>query len=452
MKVTLIFDIGKTNKKCFLFDEHYQQVFKEYQVVEEIKDEDGFPCDDLPRTQQWMKAVFNKLLNDNKYDIQAINCSGHGASFVHIDQNGELVAPLYNYLKPLPEDIQAAFYRQYGDELSFARTTASPQLGMLNSGLQLYWLKHCKPEIFEQVRWSLHFPQYLSYLFTRQPVSDYTSIGCHTGLWDFTKNDYHSWVYAEGIDRNLAPIVPTNTSQTVLFGEKIIKVGAGIHDSSAALLPYFLSDETPFLLVSTGTWSIALNPFSKEALSAEDLKHDCLNFMRIDGQVVRAARLFLGNEYKLQVKKLKKHYRIEKVRHHQMQFDKKLYQNLSSNNKRHFKFESIQLPREGPISTDLANFSTFKAAYHQLMLELVELQIASAKRAIGNTPIEKIYIDGGFTKNDVYIQLLLLHFKNKQLITANAPLGSALGAALVMRETPVAKQFLEKHYALKALK
>ena len=40
-KVTLIFDIGQTNKKCFLFDENYQEVYKRYQKFPEIKDKDG---------------------------------------------------------------------------------------------------------------------------------------------------------------------------------------------------------------------------------------------------------------------------------------------------------------------------------------------------------------------------------------------------------------------------
>ena len=34
-----------------------------------------------------------------------------------------------------------------------------------------------------------------------------TSIGCHTALWDYKKQDYHTWVKDEGIDKKLAPIV-----------------------------------------------------------------------------------------------------------------------------------------------------------------------------------------------------------------------------------------------------
>ena len=47
-KVTAVFDIGKTNKKIFLFNEDFQQVHKEYIHFDEIIDEDGFPTENLP--------------------------------------------------------------------------------------------------------------------------------------------------------------------------------------------------------------------------------------------------------------------------------------------------------------------------------------------------------------------------------------------------------------------
>ena len=91
------------------------------------------------------------------------------------------------------------FLEKYGPKEQFELETGSPFSGFLNSGLQLYWLKRTKPALFDKIRYSLHFPQYVSYLFTGIPVSDFTSVGCHTGLWDFTRNDYHRWVYDEGI-------------------------------------------------------------------------------------------------------------------------------------------------------------------------------------------------------------------------------------------------------------
>lgn len=447
-KVQAVFDIGKTNKKFFLFDDNYQEVIKDYTSFEEIKDEDGVACDDLPAIQKWLKTTFDQYLVDPAFEIRALNFSSYGASFVHIDQDGEIVTPLYNYLKPYPADILASFYKKYGGEMAFAQQTASPPLGMLNSGLQLYWLKYAKPELFERIRWSMHLPQYLSFLFTGIPLSEYSSIGCHTGLWDFVKNDYHAWVYAEGIDRILPPIVDTTTSINATYKGQKLTIGVGIHDSSSALLPYLLADKKPFLLLSTGTWSIALNPFNHEPLSSEDLHNDCLNFMRIDGLPVKASRLFLGNEYSLQLKKMHAHFDKAYGYHRNIAFDQALYQELTADYKHCFKLESIAIDRAQPEATQLSAFDSFEKAYHQLLIELVELQIEAAQRAIGNTLIHKIYIDGGFADNAIYVELLSAHFHDKKMRITQSPLGSALGAAMVIANKKVGKKFLKKHYAL----
>lgn len=449
MKVTAIFDIGKTNKKFFLFDKNYQEVFKEYSHFEEIEDEDGFPTDNVAAIQAWAKSLFTHILQSKKYKVKAINFSTYGASLVHIDQYGQPVAPLYNYTKPYPNDILQSFYNKYGDSLKLAKETASPPLSMLNSGLQLYWLKYAKPDIFNKIRWSLHLPQYLSFLFTGIPLSDYTSIGCHTMLWNFEKKDYHDWVYAEEIDKILPPIVPTNTSINRDYEGKRIKIGVGIHDSSAALLSYLQADRKPFILLSTGTWSIILNPFSESILTEEDLEKDCLNYMQIDGNPVKASRLFLGKEYQLQVEKLSRHFGKKYGYHRSIKLDKTLYNYLKSEIQHYFHFESIATPRTQPETTQLDRFADFKTAFHQLMLELMELQIQSIEQAMGNTPIKKMYIDGGFADNDIYVKLLSSYFKDYQVRTTQSPLGSSLGAAMVLTDKKPDRDFLKKHYVMK---
>src|SRR5262249_19662768 len=148
--------------------------------------------------------------------------------------------------------------------------------GMLNSGLQLYWMKQAKTERFGQITTSLHLPQYFSFLLTGQKFSDITSVGCHTLLWDFEKNDYHPWVYEEKISTLLAPVqLPRHRVRIETNGHPV-SVGIGVHDSSAALMPYLVSMKDPFILLSTGTWNIAFNPFNHEPLTPEELKQDCL--------------------------------------------------------------------------------------------------------------------------------------------------------------------------------
>ena len=77
-----------------------------------------------------------------------------------------------------------------------------------------------------------------------------------------------------------------------------------MHDSSAALIPYLACFDEPFLLISTGTWCISLNPFNHEPLTAEELQQDCLCYLSYEGKPVKAARYFGGNEHEQTVKKI----------------------------------------------------------------------------------------------------------------------------------------------------
>ena len=175
-------------------------------VLPETKDEDGDTCEDLDLLNSWIRGSLIKPEQAGDIEIRAINFSAYGASFVYIGENEKPVTPLYSYLKSYPEKIKRQFYDQYGGEKTFSMLTASPVLGSLNSGMQLYRLKYEDPEKFSRIRYALHLPQYLSWLLTRKACSDITSIGCHTNLWNFSKNYYHEWVYREAIMDKLAPI------------------------------------------------------------------------------------------------------------------------------------------------------------------------------------------------------------------------------------------------------
>lgn len=350
-------------------------------------------------------------------------------------------------MKPMRQEVIDSFYENYGPEDEFSRVSGSLNMGMLNTGLQLYWLKTDKPEVFSKIKYSLHLPQYLSYLFTGTPVSEYTSIGCHTHLWDFEKNSYHQWVNKEQIDSVLPPIVPSNHLIDIDYKGKNISFGPGIHDSSSALLPYVSSIADPFLLVSTGTWSISINPFTEGALSVEDIKRESLYNMRIDGSPVKVARLFLGNEYKLQTKELTAHFKVHKDYHRTIKFDEDVFFEINKDFEPMFKWKSIRGNNE-PESTHIT-YDKFEHAYHQLMLELVLLQVESINSAIGNQKIDDLYIDGGFSDNDVYIKLLSYYLRGMKLRTTDASLGSALGAAIVISQTKLDPEFLAQNYGLK---
>ena len=251
MDVIAIFDIGKTNKKFLLFDLTLNLVYHEEKLFEEIRDDDGFECDDIEGIVSWMKSRLTDIIKSEDYQVIALNFTSYGASLVHLDNAGNMVTPLYNYLKPMPEGLTEEFHQAWGGVEEFCRITASPALGMLNSGMQMLWLKKTKPAVFARISTTLHLPQYLSWIFTGRKESEYTSLGCHTAMWDFDAMHYHPWLKAEKI-KLPEPVLPSGVFDVSIEG-KTVRTGIGIHDSSASLVPYLKTTDRPFILVSTGT-------------------------------------------------------------------------------------------------------------------------------------------------------------------------------------------------------
>ena len=129
-KVIAVIDIGKTNKKIFLFDKNFEVCFQKSRQFKEIFDEDDFPCDDLELIEKWLLEEIKKIQKNPNYNLKAINFSTHGASLIYLDKEGNRIAPLYNYLKPLDLMEYTSLYKENGGVEEFSRQTASPAYGM----------------------------------------------------------------------------------------------------------------------------------------------------------------------------------------------------------------------------------------------------------------------------------------------------------------------------------
>lgn len=420
-----VIDVGKTNKKLFLFDQDYNIVYERSARFLETTDEDGDPCENLESLRLSVFDSLRSIFNKKDFEVKAINFSAYGASFVNIDEDGNPVTPLYNYLKSYPEELKKQFYDIYGGEEAFSLCTASPVLGSLNSGMQLYRLKHEKPEVFSRIQYSLHLPQYLSYLISCKPCSDITSIGCHTNLWDFHKNDYHQWVYAEGINEKLAPVCPYDETTKAVFPGNNYLVGIGLHDSSAALIPYLVSFQEPFVLLSTGTWCISLNPFNDSALITEELKQDCLCYLHYQGKPVKASRLFAGPVYEEGVKRIADHFNQNIVKYRTVEFNPELVSALKQNANETNDFSK----------RDLSFFKNDDEAYHQLMIDIISQQVKSTQLVLNGSPVKRLFVDGGFSRNAVYMNLLSASFPQLEVYAASMAQATALGAALAIHKS-----------------
>jgi len=431
--VIAIFDVGKTNKKLFLFDEDYHIVYEKTARFIETVDEDGDPCENLESLELSVFESLREVFKLKEFEIKAVNFSTYGASFVHLDDNLKPIAPLYSYLKEFPAKLKEDFYAEYGGEVKLALETSSPVLGNLNSGMQLYRIKHQKPELYKRIKYSLHLPQYLSFLLTGKTCTDITSIGCHTGLWDFEKNDYHDWVYKEGLNEKFAPILSASSILPGKLDDHEFITGVGLHDSSAALIPYLINFNDPFVLISTGTWCISLNPFNATPLTGEDLNNDCLCYMQYKGSPVKASRLFAGNEHEDQVKKIAAHFDVATPVFKNIEYDANVINKLTHDSKGASK--KVSRHQSAFVARDLNSFHDHIEAYHQLMLDIMEQQCQSTQLILNAQQVRRIFVDGGFSKNSIYMNLLAKAFPQLEIFAASMAQATAVGTAIAIHDS-----------------
>lgn len=440
MEVTVIFDIGKTHKKFLLFNDQLQVIMEHTHKTEEIQDDEGDPCDDLQAIARWVHSELDLVMKSKEFTVKKLNFSTYGASLVHLDANNEPATPLYNYLKPIPQSIEDDFYEKYGPREEFSSEVSSPALGMLNSGLQLYWLKKAKPNLYASIRTSLHLPNYMAYLFHGKKISELTSIGCHTALWSFQRSSYHTWVQEERVNTKLPAIVNTCTAFPC-SSDPTLEVGVGIHDSSAALIPYLVQSQDPFILLSTGTWNIALNPFNDSLLGPLDLEKDSLHYFSFEGKPVRANRLFLGNEHDVWNRKLSGYFNKGITYHKSIVPSESIIRRLMDKKGcwepfdlvKYYEYENSLSPLGD--DAELSSFTSYEEAYHDLVLKLAACQVQSIGNVQGEVPIENIFITGGFIENPTFTWLLARHFVDKNVFTTSLQRASALGAAIVLEKT-----------------
>ncbi len=431
-EVILIFDIGKTNKKVILFDRYLKVLHEEETRFDEIVDDEGFPCDDAAQLESWVEKAIMNHSRSEKYTLKGVNFATYGASLVYLDEEGSRITPIYNYLKPLSGHWLDDFYKCHGGVDEFSRLTASPALGMLNSGLQLLCLKRDRPELFNRVRHILHLPNYFSYLVTGQINSEHTSIGCHTAMWNFDSMEYHQWLEEEGV--LLPKPVPVSETRIIKVGDATFEAGVGIHDSSSSLAPYILAAGEPFVLISTGTWCITMNPFNPDPLTDAELKQDCLSYIAVNGKAVKSSRFFLGHKHDVNVERIEDYFGEERGSYKKVQPLEGELKNLwnRSGEQGYFFTQGIQADSLDILS-DLSIFSSFGKAYARFMCDLTFQAVESVKLVMPeNSPVKRLYITGGFAKNPFFTGFLSLAFPEHSVFTSEVANATSLGAALVI--------------------
>jgi hypothetical protein len=178
-----------------------------------------------------------------------------------------------------------------------------------------------------------------------------------------------------------------------------------------------------------------MNPFNKFPLTVAELQKDCLCYMSYQGQPVKASRLFAGYEHEQQVKRLGAHFHKSATYAATISFDPDIVSFLHSR-------EQVQgMPAHGSPMTLTASvfsqrpleaFDSYEQAYHRLLMDIMEQQIASTQLVLQGTEVKRIFVDGGFGRNQVYMHLLAAAFPHIEVFAASIPQATAMGAALAI--------------------
>ena len=235
-------------------------------------------------------------------------------------------------------------------------------------------------------------------------------------------------------------------------GQNIL-VGVGLHDSSAALIPYLTAFDEPFILISTGTWCISLNPFNKTPLTNKELEQDCLCYMEYQGKPVKASRLFAGNEHEQQTKRIAEYFGVKSDFYKTVEYNVDIIKLLKfeSTKAGSIKESTILSGDSGFENWDLKRCINFEIAYHQLMIDIIAQQVYSTKLIIQDTSIKMIFVDGGFSRNSLYMNLLAEAFPTVEIYASKVAQASAIGAAQSIHKFWNTKQLPENIINLKKI-
>jgi sugar (pentulose or hexulose) kinase len=468
--VIVVIDIGMTNKKMAVYDESLVQQEAWYQNFAP-KMIDGIEAHDLEAMEEW----FIKELADiaKKYRVRAIAITTHGASFVCVDKDGKSSVPSFYYTYEPGEDFHRRFYEQFGSPVELQARTGTPYFkSMINASKGIFFVKERYPEQFKNTAAVLLYPQYWGRRFTGRNGIETTYIGNHMYLWDHIEGRPSSVVEKLGIS-SLLPS-PLSHSWDILgtiteeLAEKTglnrdVIVTMGIHDSNSSLLPHFAKkSETGFILNSTGTWCVCMEPVEKYGFAPEELGKVVFFNISAFGKPVKTAIFFGGQEFEIWSRMLMDiHGRTDFP-----PYDQELYLKILQDKSAFLLPELIagsgQFPRSKPRVAENRRdyhyadiikakavpenlppcFRNYETGFAVLEISLVMQSITAIERT-GLAPGIEIFTEGGFRKNEAYNVLLSSALKSNPAFITDIAEATALGAAMTAKMALTGKKLSE---------
>lgn len=433
-----VFDIGKTNKKLTLYSTQLDAIYSTSVTIGEVV-ADGFLAEDLASLEDWIRESLDEL--GGRFSIGAITVTTFGATIALVDSAGQLVFPVLSYNHQPPLDELDECFAQLGPLRRLYVETATPQYGqLLNAGIQLLWLRLRHPDRFRRVVSTLFLPQYISFLLSGRKAVEKTSLGCHTYLLDFQTMGFSSVARKADLVRLFAPefarpwdvighckqLVARDTSR-----RDPCKVTAGLHDSSASILPYILEQTSDFVLASTGTCCEFLIREHEYEFRSVDYESNLLRYVDPVGRPVKAAGFKGGEEHDHYTELIRDRYAVDVW---EIEYDDLILAQILAS------ADSFVIPQVSPgygmfarshgrIVGDAFDNGP-SSAYHLLNLSLAVQSYLAVRCLTSASDVRDIYVEGGFAKNTIYLRALSSISPRRRVMVSNIDEATSLGAAL----------------------
>lgn len=429
-KACLVFDVLQHAMNLTVFDQELNVLYKLSKTKKPFIKELGHKVEDLKGITNWLHEGINSLKKSTEFEVTAMNFNCYAGALVHLDANNLPVFPVLDINENLnykTRKIIEAIFEQNNynyEEIQIA------ELSFETAALQLLYIREVYPLVFKKIKKSVSLAQYFQSIFTGQYFHDYSTIGCHSAVWNFKVKQFHNWIKVEKLD---------SLNLSVYSSDKVTKkdilIGPGMYYKVAETLPFMAVLDEPFILLSTGAWTISINPFNHASANKNDLKNNCFNILNQNGERIKMARLFSGNEHSRQLAHLAKHYKCDSNFCLSISYDSEVVSKLRQTiNQVVPNDTALGNMIDSPfMERNLNNFSSIEEAYHQFIMDLVAQQVASIKLTIGIRPIiRKIFVEGGLAKNNIFMQLLSEAFHDKLTYKVGFEDTAAMGAAMAI--------------------
>lgn len=260
-----VLDIGKTNVKL-------SAVSPDGDIVETVSAPNtvlpGPPWrhHDLDGLSQWAFSTLADLCG--RHPIAQIVTCGHGSGGVLTTADpdgpgGGAALPMIDYEQPLPDGLAEVYATLAG---TFQDRGSAIMGASTHQARQLLWMNKEYPDAVAAARWYLGLPQYWSWRLSGIAVNEYSCLAAQSHFWNVVEQRFAPIVMSQNWGRLMPPFAHAwqalGTIRPALarrYGlPDAISVHAGTHDSSVNFYRYQAAGLSEVVIVSTGTWIVAL--------------------------------------------------------------------------------------------------------------------------------------------------------------------------------------------------